>query len=107
MSEAMSADTTDEANGNYSDLTDTQRDQLTVIAGLEKPSGQDILTELNQYYTEPLTHGAHYPNLDSLVNKGLVEKGELDRRTNFYDLTEKGAEELEKRREWEAAKMGE
>ncbi len=107
MSEAMSADTTDEANGNYSDLTGFQRDLLTIIAGLEKPSGQNVLEEINQYMGADVTHGRLYPNLDTLVNKGFVEKGQLDRRTNYYDITEAGVEELEKRREWEAAKMGE
>jgi DNA-binding PadR family transcriptional regulator len=42
-----------------------------------------------------------YPNLDTLVEKGLVNKGELDRRTKFYELTKRGRRELEARREWE------
>jgi len=33
--------------------------------------------------------------------KALVEKGELDRRTNYYTITARGHRELEARRKWE------
>jgi DNA-binding PadR family transcriptional regulator len=46
-------------------------------------------------------HGRLYPNLDTLVEKGLVEKGELDRRTNYYTLTRRGQREITARNEWE------
>jgi DNA-binding PadR family transcriptional regulator len=42
-----------------------------------------------------------YPNLDTLVNKDLVEKGELDRRTNYYEISDRGRQTIEQRREWE------
>ena len=45
--------------------------------------------------------GRLYPNLDTLVEKGLVEKGEKDRRTNVYTVTKCGQRELEARRDWE------
>ena len=81
-------------------LTGFQRDLLYVIAGLDRPSGQDILDDINGYVNQPVTHGRLYPNLDSLVEHGLVEKGQLDRRTNYYTLTEDGMAELENRRKW-------
>jgi hypothetical protein len=40
-------------------------------------------------------------NFDALVDKGLVEKGRTDDRTNSYSLTGRGLRELEARREWE------
>lgn len=40
--------------------------------------------------------------LDTLVNKELVEKGELDRRTNYYALANEGNEAIQNRREWES-----
>lgn len=52
-------------------------------------------------YESEIHHGRLYPNLDTLVEKGLVNKGELDRRTKFYELTKRGRRELEARREWE------
>ncbi|MFC6716016.1 PadR family transcriptional regulator [Natrialbaceae archaeon GCM10025810] len=84
------------------ELTGFQRDLLYVIAGFDHPSGQEVKEEVEQYYSSEINHGRLYPNLDTLVNKELVEKGELDRRTNYYDLNESGEELIEKRREWES-----
>ncbi|MDS0299679.1 PadR family transcriptional regulator [Halogeometricum sp. S1BR25-6] len=82
------------------ELTGFQRDVLTVIAGLEKPSGQTVKEEIEKEIDE-VNHGRLYPNLDALVENGLVEKGQLDRRTNYYALSETGREALENRRQWE------
>ncbi|MDG5762000.1 PadR family transcriptional regulator [Natronococcus sp. A-GB1] len=84
------------------DLTGFQRDLLYVIAGADHPSGQDIKDEVESYYSTEINHGRLYPNLDTLVNKEHVEKGELDRRTNYYALTDQGDEAIEERREWES-----
>ena len=81
-------------------LTGFQRDLLYVIAGMDRPSGQEILDQINGYVDQPVTHGRLYPNLDSLVELELVEKGQLDRRTNYYALTPRGQRELEQRQEW-------
>jgi len=35
------------------------------------------------------------------VEKGLIEKGEADRRTNIYSVTRRGRREIEDRRQWE------
>ena len=83
------------------DLTGFQRDLLYVIAGADQPSGQDVKEEVEQYYSTEINHGRLYPNLDTLVNKELVEKGQLDRRTNYYAITETGREQIQQRREWE------
>lgn len=40
-------------------------------------------------------------HLDTLVDKGLVKKGQHDKRTNAYELTERGRREIQARREWE------
>lgn len=83
------------------DLTAFQRDLLYVIAGLDRPHGLLVKEELESYYDEEINHGRLYPNLDSLVDKGLVDKGQQDRRTNYYQLTRRGRRELDARREWE------
>ena len=83
------------------DLTGFQRDLLTVIAGLESPHGLGIKDELEEYYQSEINHGRLYPNLDTLVEKGLVKKGQRDERTNSYTLTQRGRRELEDRRTWE------
>ena len=83
------------------DLTGFQRDCLYVIAGLGAPKGLAIKDELDEYYGADVNHGRLYPSLDTLVEKGLVEKGKIDDRTNSYALTDRGERELEARREWE------
>ena len=82
------------------DLTGFQRDLLYVIAGADQPSGQDVKDEIEEYYSSEINHGRLYPNLDTVVNKELVEKGQLDRRTNYYAITEVGEQAIEDRREW-------
>ena len=89
------------------DLTGFQRDLLYVIAGGDEPHGLAIKEELEEYYEKEIHHGRLYPNLDVLVEKGLVEKGKLDDRTNAYSLTRRGRRELAARREWEAPFLAE
>ncbi|MCD2200882.1 PadR family transcriptional regulator [Halobacterium sp. KA-4] len=84
------------------DLTGFQRDLLYVIAGLDEPHGLAIKDELEEYYESEIHHGRLYPNLDTLVDKGLVEKGEVDQRTNSYTLTRRGRREIAARRNWES-----
>jgi DNA-binding PadR family transcriptional regulator len=84
------------------DLTGFQRDLLYVIAGKDEPHGLAIKEELESYYEKEIHHGRLYPNLDTLVDKGLVDKGQRDRRTNYYALTNRGRREIEARRKWEA-----
>ena len=84
------------------DITGFQRDLLYVVAGLEEPHGLAIKEELEEYYEKEIHHGRLYPNLDTLVDKGLVEKGEKDRRTNVYSVTRRGTREIEARHEWES-----
>ncbi|CAM3039865.1 PadR family transcriptional regulator [Halobacterium salinarum] len=83
------------------DLTGFQRDILYVITGLEEPHGLAVKDELEDYYEQEINHGRLYPNLDDLVDKGLVEKGQLDKRTNSYTLTRRGRREITARRDWE------
>lgn len=83
------------------DLTGFQRDLLYVAAGLEEPHGLAIKDELEDYYETEIHHGRLYPNLDTLVDKGLLEKGQADRRTNVYSVTGRGERELDARRDWE------
>ncbi len=89
------------------DLTGFQRDLLYVINGLTEPHGLAIKEELEDYYEKDIHHGRLYPNLDTLVDKGLVEKGQVDRRTNYYTLTRRGQREIEARREWESKYVSE
>jgi DNA-binding PadR family transcriptional regulator len=89
------------------DMTAFQRDLLYVIAGQDEPHGLAIKEALDEYYEKEVLHGHLYPNLDELVNKGLVEKGSVDGRTNSYNLTRRGQREIVARREWEESNLPE
>ena len=83
------------------DLIAFQRNLLYIITGLENPHGLAIADELAEYYNTEIQHSRLYPNLDTLVDKGLVQKEQEDGRTNSYSLTGQGRRELNARREWE------
>ncbi len=89
------------------DLTGFQRDLLYTIAGQDDPHGLAIKDELENYYEKEIHHGRLYPNLDTLVDKGLVEKGQADQRTNVYSITRRGQRDIEARRDWEDQYIGE
>ncbi|WP_243637937.1 helix-turn-helix transcriptional regulator, partial [Natrarchaeobius oligotrophus] len=72
-----------------SDLTKFQLRCLATLARQDR-HGIGIREVVEEYYGEEQTHGRLYPNLDQLVEKGVVEKSERDRRTNNYALTETG-----------------
>ena len=96
MSEAQSV--SDEAAA-ASDLTAFQQNILTILA--EEPMyGLAIKRELEAYYGSEVNHGRLYPNLDDLVELGLVEKSELDKRTNQYELTDAGHDVVLGQVEW-------
>jgi PadR family transcriptional regulator PadR len=83
------------------DLTGFQRDLLYVIASENELNGLTLKDELEDYYEKDIHHSRLYSNLDTVVTKGLVEKGQVDRRTNSYTLTDRGRRELTARHEWE------
>lgn len=85
------------------DLTAFQRDLLIVIAGLNEPHGLAVKEEIEDYYEKKVQHGHLYPNLDTLVEMGFIEKGSKDQRTNEYILLDRGRRELDERQEWEEA----
>jgi hypothetical protein len=68
-------------------LTGFQRDILYVTAGLDEPHGLAIKEELEDYYESEIQHGRLYPNLDTLVEEGLIEKGEIDNATTGSSST--------------------
>lgn len=71
-----------------------------MTTGLEEPHGLAIKDELENYYETEISHGRLYPNLDTLVKKGLVEKQDLDTRSNVYTVTRRGRREIEARANW-------
>ena len=83
------------------DLSGFQRDLLYTVNGLDEPHGLALKDELEDYYEKEVHHGRLYPNLDALVEKGMVKKNVKDRRTNIYSITRRGEREIKVRRNWE------
>ncbi len=85
----------------WTDLTAFQRDLLEAVRRLENAGetvyGLAIKREVERLYGEDINHGRLYPNLDDLVDADLLEKGELDKRTNSYELTSSAQSMLEHR----------
>ncbi len=101
MSEAQ---TINDETGIARDLTAFQQNILVILA--EEPMyGLAIKRNLEEYYGTEVNHGRLYPNLDDLVEMGLVEKSELDKRTNQYELTDKGYEAVVDRVNWMLSKF--
>jgi len=86
------------------DLTAFQQNILVILA--EEPMyGLAIKRHLEDYYGTEVNHGRLYPNLDDLVEMGLIEKSELDKRTNQYELTEEGENAVLDRFDWMLSKF--
>lgn len=88
------------STSEFAALSGFKRDLLVVIAGVDAPKGLDLKSELEEYYEGTVNHGRLYPNLDSLVDAGFIEKRALDKRSNAYELTSRGRNHLRARREW-------
>ncbi len=101
MSEAQSITG---SQGIARELTAFQTNILTVLTK-EPMYGLAIKRELEAYYGTEVNHGRLYPNLDELVELGLVEKSQLDKRTNQYELTEDGYAAVLDGLEWAFSKL--
>ena len=100
MSEAQTVND----SGLARDLTAFQQNILVILA--EEPMyGLAIKRNLEDYYGTEVNHGRLYPNLDDLVEMGLVEKSELDKRTNQYELTDEGEDAVLQRLNWVLSKF--
>jgi len=77
-------------------LSAFQRDILYKLADCEdsRTYGLGLKELLEEEYEEPVQHSRLYPNLDELVEYDLIEKGQIDKRTNYYELSSAGGELL-------------
>jgi len=104
---------TDEATGGLAAPTDSStgidydpeaftRFQLDLLAVLDADAryGLAVKDALEAHYDDEVNHGRLYPNLDDLIERGLVSKRALDDRTNEYALTDAGRGVLDARRDW-------
>ncbi|WP_336331050.1 PadR family transcriptional regulator [Haloarcula sp. CGMCC 1.2071] len=84
----------------YHDLTGFQRDLLEAIASVDDdPYGLALKAYLDERYAEPINHSRLYQNLNRLVEQNLINRDELDARTNVYTLTDAGRQLLQRHAE--------
>ena len=83
------------------DVNSFKRDMMVVIAGMDSPSGKELIAELQEYYSEEITVGRVYPQLDELVEKKLITKQDRNGRANEYQLTKRGVRDIQAHREWQ------
>jgi len=81
-----------EADGGvrWFDLNGFERDLIVEIYQMEQPSGQSIRRRIEAEHGEDVTHTRLYSNLNDLVDYGLLDKGEQNHRTNYYQITNDG-----------------
>ncbi|AAM88730.1 helix-turn-helix transcriptional regulator [Natrialba phage PhiCh1] len=90
------------------DLTGFQRDIMFCLRRIERgkatedqPYGLGIKRELERTRdVDVVNHGRLYPNLDELVEIGLIEKSMVDRRTNEYSTTNTGQQLVDDYSSW-------
>lgn len=84
----------------YADLTAFQRDILCVLARDGPMIGLAVKDGIETDRGRPANAGQLYPALDDLVEKRLVTKEAIDRRSNHYDLTSQGVGEVVNYHHW-------
>jgi DNA-binding PadR family transcriptional regulator len=92
---------------DYEHASDLTQFQLNICAVLADGAdyGLGIKDDLEQYYDAEVGNGRLYPNLDELVERGLVAKSTRDQRTNEYALTDDGAHLVRERAQWLVGKL--
>lgn len=81
------------------ELTTFRLDVLAVLAtGVERATA--IRKPLDDFYQSHNIQQRVYTTLNWLAERDLVAVGEIDARTNKYELTDAGREVLERHHEW-------
>ena len=85
------------------DLSVYQQEALYAIADAGPQKGLEVLDTLeDRFGDQSMSHGRLYPNLDTLADLGLVEKKEVDGRTNRYQITGAGKDLLRRDAQYRA-----
>ncbi|CAI49274.1 PadR family transcription regulator [Natronomonas pharaonis DSM 2160] len=92
-------------NKKPADLSKFQLRILAVLADAgDAPKGVTVKRRLQEYYSSDVNPGQLYPNLNELVETGFVAKGQKDKRTNAYEITNDGQQALTSEVKWLAAR---
>lgn len=81
-------------------MTDINKWQTTILAAAaaaDDQNGQDIARRIEQAHGVDVSNGRLYPNLDALVDAGLLTQRTDGGRANRHNVTDRGMRELEAR----------
>lgn len=84
----------------FTDLSTFQLATLAVLAREGPQYGLALRDELEASTDMEIYGGKLYPNLNQLADENLIEKRELDKRTNEYALTDEGKRILQRYHAW-------
>jgi DNA-binding PadR family transcriptional regulator len=84
------------------ELNRFQYDALAAVRDEGPCSGAEVKEALERRLGKDVNHGRLYPNLDDLVERGLVRKrrNEPDNRTNQYEAKAEAEAALRDRSDW-------
>lgn len=85
-------------------LTALQRDIICVLSGCGGANGEEVKRELEDYYESAVHKGRVYPNLDVLVEYGLVSSSRVSGRENRYELTDAGRRARDIHWSWQSSR---
>ena len=86
----MSNNTETQVATSVDDLNSFQRDCIREISQNGPCNGLAVCSFLQKYYSSEVHHSRFYQNIERLIEMGLVEKGQVNRRSNSYELTSEG-----------------
>ncbi len=80
----------------FSELASFQRDIIIVLGNMNKiVSANEISKNLAEMYdTDKIHSGRLYPNLNTVISEGFVERQLHDKRIEMYKITPKGMKAL-------------
>ncbi|MDG5778570.1 PadR family transcriptional regulator [Haloarculaceae archaeon H-GB2-1] len=95
------------------DLTGLQRDLLFAVAGQDDPHYLAIKQDLQAYYEKAIYNGHDrefrtrrlFPNLDTLIEKELVERERRGQDMDRYHVTDEGYRVIDERHAWERERV--
>jgi len=73
---------------------------VLILERLQSRCDNDSVTP-SEYYDTEVTAGRIYPQLDAMIEKGLIRKEDKNGLANEYYLTKRGVRDLQAHREWE------
>lgn len=67
---------------------------MAIVNAGGSPMGVDIREQIEKDSPKDINNGRLYPRLDTLAERGYLQKSEKDKRSNSYELTDRARDFL-------------